>query len=151
MPFDDATFDGAYSMFVSMNIDDKTGLYREIRRVLRSNGWLVLSEVARGTEGDVSYPMPWAATPAESFLATVEGTRTALQTAGFDVGLVRTDLQRVQAFAARSRAAVERGEKPPYRANALINGEAAGTMLANVARAYQIGSLIPIEVVARAL
>ena len=46
---------------------------------------------------------------------------------------------------------VERGEKPPYRANALINGEAAGTMLANVARAYQSGSLIPIEVVARAL
>jgi SAM-dependent methyltransferase len=151
MPFDDATFDGAYSMFVSMNIDDKTGLYREIRRVLRSKGWLVLSEVARGTEGDVSYPMPWAATPAESFLATVEGTRTALQTAGFEVGTVRTDLQRVQAFAVRSRAMVERGEKPPYRANALINGEAAGTMLANVARAYQSGSLIPIEVVARVL
>jgi SAM-dependent methyltransferase len=151
MPFDDATFDGAYSMFVSMNIADKAGLYREIRRVLRSEGWLVLSEVARGTDGDVSYPMPWAATPAGSFLATVEGTRTALQTAGFEVGVVRSDLQRIQAFAARSRAIVERGEKPPYRANALINGEAAGTMLANVARAYRSGSLIPIEVVARAL
>lgn len=150
MPFDDARFDGAYSMFVSMHIDDKLELYREIRRVLKSDGWLVLSEVARGTEADVSYPMPWAATPAESFLTTVEGTRSALQTAGFDVGLVRSDLQRVQEFAARSRAMVERGEKPPYRANALINGEAAGAMLANVARAYQSGSLIPIEVVARA-
>lgn len=150
MPFGDATFDGAFSMFVSMNIEDKTGLYREIRRVLRPNGWLVLSEVARGTEGDVSYPMPWAVTPAESFLATVEGTRTALQAAGFEIGALRTDLQRVQAFAARSQAAVESGQKPPYRANALINGEAARTMVANVARAYQSGSLIPIEVVARA-
>jgi hypothetical protein len=73
-----------------------------------------------------------------------------LRAAGFDVGLVRSDLQRVQEFAAQSRAMVERGEKPPYRANALINGESAGAMLANIGRAYQIGSLIPIEVVARA-
>ena len=33
MPFDDGTFDGAYSMFVSMNIADKARLYREIYRV----------------------------------------------------------------------------------------------------------------------
>ena len=109
MPFDDATFDGAYSMFVSMNIENKAGLYREIRRVLKSGGWLVLSEVARGADGDVSYPMPWAATGAESFLATVEDTRTALQAAGFAVGLLRSDLERVQQFAARTRATVERG------------------------------------------
>jgi ubiquinone/menaquinone biosynthesis C-methylase UbiE len=151
MPFDDATFDGAYSMFVSMNIENKAGLYREMRRVLKPGGWLVLSEVARGTDGDASYPMPWAATQAESFLATVEDTRTALQAAGFSVGLLRSDLERVQNFAARTRAMVEHGEKPPYRANALINGQAAGTMLANIARAYQCGSLIPIEVVARAV
>lgn len=95
--------------------------------------------------------MPWASTSADSFLATVEGTRTALQLAGFNVAQVRSDLQRVQELAARSRAIAERGEKPPYRANALINGEAAGGMLANVARAYQSGILIPIEVVAHAL
>ena len=35
MPFTDATFDGAYSMNVSMNIADKPALYREIRRVLK--------------------------------------------------------------------------------------------------------------------
>lgn len=54
IPFDDATFDGAYSRFVSMHIEDRLGSYREIRRVLKSDGWLVLSEVARGTEGDLS-------------------------------------------------------------------------------------------------
>ena len=43
----------------------------------------------------------------------------------------------------------ERGEKPPYRANALIHGDAAGATLANVVRGYKDGSLIPIEVVAR--
>jgi hypothetical protein len=122
-----------------------------MRRVLKPGGWLVLSEVARGTDGDVSYPMPWAATQAESFLVTVEDTRTALEAAGFSVGLLRSDLERVQNFGARTRAIVERGEKPPYRANALINGQAAGTMLANIARAYQCGILSPVEVVARAV
>jgi SAM-dependent methyltransferase len=149
MPFDDGTFDGAYSMFVSMNIADKARLYREICRVLKSGGWLVLSEIARGQKGDVMYPTPWAATAAESFLSTVDDTRKGLRGAGFEVEQVKNDLQRALDFGARSRAMVERGDKPPYRANTLIHGDAAGATLANVARAYQGGSLIPIEVVAR--
>ena len=44
---------------------------------------------------------------------------------------------------------VERGEKPPYRANALIHGDIAAVMLANVARGYRDGTLVPMEVVAR--
>jgi len=62
---------------------------------------------------------------------------------------VKNDLRRALEFGARSRAMVERGEKPPYRANALIHGDMAGAMLANVARGYQDGSLVPIEVLAR--
>lgn len=149
MPLKDGTFDGAYSMFVSMNIADKAQLYREIHRVLKPGGWLVLSEIARGDDGDVRYPTPWAATAAQSFLATIEDTRKGLQGAGFEVERVRNDLQRVLEFGARSRAMVERGEKPPYRANALVHGEAAAATLANVAHGYKNGSLVPIEVVAR--
>lgn len=149
MPFSDATFNGAYSMFVSMNIADKAQLYREIHRVLEPGGWLVLSEIAQGSDGGVSYPTPWAATAAQSFLSTVEETRAGLRSAGFEVELVKNDLQRSLDFAARSRALIERGEKPPYRANALIHGDAAGATLANVSRGYKEGSLIPIEVVAR--
>ena len=149
MPFDGGTFGGAYSMFVSMNIEDKAKLYGEIHRVLRPGGWLVLSEIARGDHGEVRYPTPWAATPDQSFLSTVEDTRTALQRASFVVELVKNDLQRVLDFGARSRAMVERGEKQPYRANALIHGNSAGVTLANVASGYREGSLVPIEVVAR--
>lgn len=149
MPFDDGMFDGAYSMFVSMNIADKAQLYREIYRVLQSDGWLVLSEIARGKGDQVMYPMPWAATAAESFLSTTDDTREGLRSAGFEVEQVKNDLQRVLDFGARSRAMVERGEKPPYRANALIHGDMAGAMLVNVARGFQEGSLVPIEVVAR--
>lgn len=149
MPFDDATFDGAYSMFVSMNIADKARLYREIFRVLKSGGWLVLSEVVRANDGDVSYPTPWAATAAQSFLSTAEDTRDGLRSAGFEVELVQNDLQRALDFGARSRAMAERGEKPLSRANALIHGDAAAATLANVARGYRGGSLVPIQVAAR--
>lgn len=148
MPFDDETFDGVYSMFVAMNIADRPRLYREVHRVLRSGGWLMLSEITRG-DGQVLYPTPWAATAAQSFLSTVENTRIELRNAGFEVELVKNDLQRSLDFGARARAMVERGEKPSYRANALIHGDAAGAMLANVAKGYKDGSLIPIEVVAR--
>lgn len=149
MPFDDGTFDGAYSMFVSMNIADKAQFYREIHRVLNSRGWLVLSEIARGADGDIRYPTPWAATAAQSFLATIEDTRTGLRNAGFEVELVKNDLKRSLDFRARSQSMVERGEKPPYRANALLHGDIGGITLANVSRGYAEGTLIPIEVVAR--
>src|SRR5215471_2712348 len=55
MPFATASFDGAYSMNVSMNIADKAGLYREIHRVAKPGGWLVLSEIARGDGPPLEY------------------------------------------------------------------------------------------------
>ena len=60
MPFSDSMFDGAYSMNVSMNIADKDAFFKEIHRVLRPGAWLALSEIAKGSNGDVSYPTPWA-------------------------------------------------------------------------------------------
>src|SRR4029077_11830508 len=35
MPFDSTAFDGAYVIHVGMNIQDKTGLFREVARVLK--------------------------------------------------------------------------------------------------------------------
>ena len=58
MPFGDEAFDGAYSMNVSMNIEDKRALYREIHRVLKPGGWLVLSEVILGPGGEPRLPRP---------------------------------------------------------------------------------------------
>jgi len=89
MPFADATFDGAYSMNVSMNIADKAAFYREIRRVLKPGGWLMLSELAQGPGGQVDYPTPWAATAATSFLSTPEETRAGLEAAGFEIATFR--------------------------------------------------------------
>ena len=149
MPFADGSFDGAYSMNVSMNIADKSTFYREIHRVLKPGAWLMLSEIAKGTGGELDYPTPWARTANASFLSTPEETQRGLVGAQFDVVQLRSTREQALAFGARSRAMVERGEKPPHRAVMLIHGDIATQAMANTARGLKDGRIEPIEVLAR--
>lgn len=149
MPFRDASFDGAYSMNVSMNIADKSGFYREIHRVLKPGGWLVLSEIAKGTGGELDFPTPWASSARTSFLSTPEETRRGLVEAGFQVEQLHDTVEQSRQFGARSRAMVERGEKPPHRAVMLIHGAIAPQAMANTSRGLTEGRIVPIEVLAR--
>jgi ubiquinone/menaquinone biosynthesis C-methylase UbiE len=149
MPFADASFEGAYSMNVSMNIANKDALYREVRRVLKPGGWLVLSEIARGPGPEPDYPMPWAASATASFLATPEETRRGLEAAGFEILRFRSTAAEALAFGARSREMVARGEKPPHRAVMLIHGERAREIMANTSRGTAQARIVPIEVLAR--
>ena len=149
MPFDDAVFDGAYSMNVSMNIADKRALYREIRRVLKPGGWLVLSEVVQGPGGEPDYPEPWARTAATSFLATAEETRANLAAAGFTIENERDTTDDALAYSARARAVVEAGGKPPHRAVSLILGPLAEEAVANTGRALRERRTVPVELICR--
>ncbi len=149
MPFADASFDGAYSMNVSMNIADKAALYRELRRVLKPGGWLMLSEISKGSGGEVDYPTPWAENAQASFLATPEDTLRGLERAGFEIVRSRETLEEALAYGARSRAMVDRGEKPPHRAVMLIHGEMAKPAMANTARGLAQKAIIPIEILSR--
>lgn len=149
MPFADASFDGAYSMNVSMNIADKAGFYREIHRVLRPGAWLVLIEIAQGPNGSLDYPTPWAQTAESSFLVTPSETGEVLEASGFTDLKSRDTAKESLAFGARSRAMVERGEKPPYRAVQLIHGDLAAEAIANSSRGIAEARIIPIEVFCR--
>ena len=149
MPFADASFDGAYSMNVSMNIADKAGFYREIHRVLRPGAWLVLIEIAQGPNGSLDYPTPWAQTAESSFLVTPSETGEVLEASGFTDLKSRDTAKESLAFGARSSAMVERGEKPPYRAVQLIHGDLAAEAIANSSRGVAEARIIPIEVFCR--
>ena len=149
LPYEDASFDGVYSMNVSMNIADKAGLYREMYRVLRPGAWLVLSEIAKGAGGPPDYPTPWASRADASFLWTPEETRPALVAAGFDVERIESTREAALEFGARSRAIVERGGKAPARAVMLIHGDMAQAVMTNSARALADGRLDAIELFAR--
>ena len=149
MPFANAAFDGAYSMNVSMNIADKGALYREIHRVLKPGGWLMLSELAQGPGAPMDYPTPWAATAEASFLTTPEETRRGLEAAGFEVVQSRDTAEAVKAYGARSRAIVEAGGKPPHRAVQLIHGGIAAVAMRNSSRGSAEGRIIPVEILCR--
>ncbi len=146
MPFAAQSFDGAYSMNVSMNIEDKPALYREIHRVLRPGGWLLLSEIAQGPNSGLEYPTPWACTAASSFLATPEQTQQGLEGAGFDVVSMQDTLAESREFGARSKEIVDQGGKPPHRAVTLIHGDIAPAAASNTAEGVRDGRIIPIEV-----
>ncbi|HZT78125.1 MAG TPA: methyltransferase domain-containing protein [Vicinamibacterales bacterium] len=149
LPFADATFDGVYSMNVSMNIADKAAFHREIARVLKPGGWVVLAEIAKGTGGELEFPTPWASSAATSFLATEDETRRSLVDAGFDLVEMRNTREAAVAYGARARAMVERGEKPPHRSVQLVHGDAAKAAMANSSKAQADGRLVPIEILAR--
>jgi SAM-dependent methyltransferase len=150
MPFADASFDGAYSMNVSMNIADKAAFYREIHRVLRPGGWLMLSEIARGSADAAApdFPTPWASSAASSFLATADETRYGLVQAGFEIVELRSTRDQALEFAALSRAAVARGEPVPHRSVKLVHGDIGPQATTNSARALADGRVEPIEVLA---
>jgi ubiquinone/menaquinone biosynthesis C-methylase UbiE len=149
MPFGPTMFDGAYSMNVSMNIADKRAFYGAIQRVLKPGGWLLLSELAKGEGSEPDYPTAWAASAGTSFLSTPEDTRRGLLEAGFEVLRLHNTLEQAREFGARSRAAVERGEKPPHRAVMLVHGELAKQAIANTSRGLTEARIVPIEVLAR--
>ena len=149
MPFDDAKFDGAYSMNVSMNIADKRALYREIHRVIKPGAWLMLSEVVQGPGGEPDFPTPWARTASSSFLATQAETCANLVACGFAIESLRETTEAALAYGARSRAAVEAGGQPLHRAVSLIHGALAEDAAANSARALRERRTVPIELLCR--
>lgn len=83
LPFEDASFDHAWTIHVSMNIQDKAGFYQGVHRVLRSGGRFAIYDVLRGDTEPAIYPAPWSPVPELSFLASASETTSLLTAAGF--------------------------------------------------------------------
>ena len=81
-----------------------------------------------------------------SFLATPEATCEGIETYGFVVSTLRDTTTEAMDYGARSRAMVERGEKPPHRAVRLIHGDMADEASANTARGLAERRIVPIEI-----
>ncbi|CAN7178713.1 class I SAM-dependent methyltransferase [Mesorhizobium sp. LjRoot246] len=109
LPFDDGRFDIALLQHVAMNISDRTLLYSEIRRVLKSGGRFATFDVVL-SGGEPHYPLPWARTPATSFLLTAGATREAIEPAGFRMLASQDDTGAAKAWFAQLRAS---GPPPP--------------------------------------
>jgi sarcosine/dimethylglycine N-methyltransferase len=103
LPFDDGRFDLVLLQHVAMNISARAQLYREIRRVLQSGSRFASFDVVLNG-GDPHYPVPWARTPATSFLLTAAATREAIEPAGFNTLVWQDDTEAANAWIAQLRA-----------------------------------------------
>jgi SAM-dependent methyltransferase len=132
LPFEDMSFDVAWSQNVAMNIADRGRFYAEMHRVLKPGGKLGLQEVAAGPGGAPHYPVQWARTPGISFLYSQQATRAKLEMAGFRV-LVWQDTTAEALASAVARAGSAVGP-PPVLGTHLIVGADWQAMFRNSAR-----------------
>jgi hypothetical protein len=119
-----------------MNISDRARLYGEIRRVLKSGGRFATFDVVLNS-GEPHYPLPWARTPATSFLLTADATREAIAPAGFRTLAWQDDTEAAKAWAAQLRAA---GPPPPPNLGVVMGPDFA-QLVANLGRNLMEGRL----------
>jgi SAM-dependent methyltransferase len=136
IPFDDGRFDAALLQHVAMNIADRARLYREIRRVLKAGGRFATYDVVLNG-GEPHYPVPWARTPATSFLLTAAATREAIEPAGFRVLAWQDDSEAAKAWVAQLR---ESGP-PPSPNLGVVMGPEFAQLSANLGRNLMEGRL----------
>ena len=150
MPFADGAFDGAYMLHVGMNIADKAGLFREVRRVLKPGGIFAVYDIMRSGAGDYALPTPWALSIETSFVADAPSYRRALQEAGFRIEKERGRRQYAIEFTQRVMARAAESGAPALGLHLLI-GERTPEIMKNVLAALQGGVLEPVEMIARAI
>jgi ubiquinone/menaquinone biosynthesis C-methylase UbiE len=136
LPFDDGRFHVVLLQHVAMNIADRAQLYREIRRVLNSGGRFATFDVVLNS-GEPHYPVPWARTPATSFLLTAAATREAIEPAGFRALAWQDDTEMAKAWFAQMRAA----GPPPSPNLGVVMGPDFAQLAANLGRNLVEGRL----------
>jgi ubiquinone/menaquinone biosynthesis C-methylase UbiE len=151
LPFESRAFDGAYMLHVGMNIQDKEGLFAEVRRVLKPGGVFAIYDVMReGDESDFSFPVPWASDPDMSFLESAVTYRGLLENAGFVVQRERSRRDFAIAFFRQMRARAAEGGGPPPLGLHLLMGATAPQKVTNMIDNLERGLIAPVEIISRA-
>jgi ubiquinone/menaquinone biosynthesis C-methylase UbiE len=147
MPFQDATFDAAYTQHAAMNIADKPALYAEIARVLKPGAAFRIYDVLQGRGGEVIYPTPWADDSSTSFLATPDEMRQLLETAGLRIEGWRDTTAAGRAFFETVLARIAESGPPPLGLHLLLPD--FRLRAENMLRGLTEGRLAVLEIVCR--
>ncbi|MHB8885169.1 MAG: class I SAM-dependent methyltransferase [Methylovirgula sp.] len=152
LPFAAGSFDVAYMLHVGMNIEDKASLFAEVRRTLEPGGIFGIYDVMRDSgEGDLRFPVPWATHPDMSFVETPATYWRLLEGAGFAVLAERSRRAFAVEFFEKMRArAVQDTVTPPLGLHILM-GASAPQKAANMIENLELGLIVPVEIIARAV
>lgn len=139
LPFDDQSFDIAWTIQMQMNIDDKARLYQEIHRVLRPGGRFVMQELCAGDAGDCHFPTPWADGAGISHLLSPQALTSAVEAAGFVPTQWQDTTDDALAWYAQHNASTDAAPSP--LGTHLVMGRDAAHKRGNVERNYREGRL----------
>ena len=152
IPFAPHAFDGAYMLHVGMNVQDKGRLFAEVHRVLKPGGLFAVYDVMReGSGGDLTFPVPWASSPATSFLESAATYRRLLESAGFAVQKERSRRDFAIEFFRQLRARAAEGGGPPPLGLHILMGPSAPKKVMNMIDNLERGLIAPTEIISRAL
>ncbi|MCU1628107.1 MAG: ubiquinone/menaquinone biosynthesis methyltransferase protein [Pseudonocardia sp.] len=146
LPFDDHSFDRACMLHVGMNIADKQTLFAEVRRVLTEDGTFGLYDVMRTGTAEITYPVPWASTPATSFLTEPAHYRELLAKAGLSVAVERDRRDFGVAFFRQLRARIADSGPPTLGLN-IVMGQDASAKVAIMIDNLERASIAPTEMI----
>lgn len=149
LPFEAEMFDRAYMIHVGMNIADKAGLFREVRRVLKPGGLFAIFDIVRAGDSAIRYPLPWALDAATNFAAHAQTYRDALQGAGFQVVKERDRRAFAIEFTLQTMGRMKQ-HGPPALGLQLLMGDKTQAMISNILAMMQEGAMEPVELIARA-
>ena len=138
IPFEDDTFDASTMLHVGMNISDKELLFREMARVTKPDGSIVVYDVMRTGEDDLVFPMPWSSTSEYSFVDTVNAYVKAAESAGLELLTVDDHAEMAVTFFNNPPS-----EPPPVNLGHLM-GTGMPEMFANARDAINSGTISPI-------
>jgi ubiquinone/menaquinone biosynthesis C-methylase UbiE len=147
LPFPAASFDAATLLHVGMNIADKPLLFAEARRVLAPGGVFAVYDPMRTGDGPLTFPLPWAATEAISFVEPVDVYRQWLREAGFELA-AEHPFRELALTVFRAQAAAASAGGPPSGLAALMGPEML-PRLRNLRGLIDVGVLTPTVLLAR--
>jgi ubiquinone/menaquinone biosynthesis C-methylase UbiE len=148
-PFGDAQFDAAYMLHVGMNVFDKQALFGEVARVLKAGGTFGIYDVMKTGAAALTFPVPWAATPDISAVATPEAYKAALRASEFELLAERNRRDFAIEFFRALRARMAQAGGPPPLGLHLVMGPDAAIKIGNMMTNIEAGSIAPVELIAR--
>jgi hypothetical protein len=112
--------------------------------VLKSGGLFAICDIMQTGDGEITFPVPWAATKPTSFLARPETYQQALLAAEFEIISERARRDFAIGYFQRMKARMAESGLSPLGLHILM-GQDAPTKIANMLAGLEQGLIAPVE------